>query len=200
VPIIRLLRDAEIPPEPLLPILTNRENAINSVLRAKRRRAMKKCILISVLTSILLISFGWDAFAQMPNAYGPPINLDAAKKAAASAIAEARKNNWTMAVAIVDIGGDLIYFEKMDRTQTGSVKVAIGKARSAALFKRPTKVWQDVASGLAGVRVISLEGVVPSEGGLPLLMDDKIVGAIGVSGATAEQDGVVAKAGADTLK
>ncbi len=162
---------------------------------------MKKCILISVLSLILSISFGWDAFAQMPNAYGPPINLDAAKKAAASAIAEARKNNWTMAVAIIDIGGDLVYFEKMDGTQTGSVRVAIGKARSAALYKRPTKAWQDVvAAGGAGLRILGLEGAVPIEGGLPLLMDDKIVGAIGVSGGTAAQDGVVATAGAQAVK
>jgi len=161
---------------------------------------MKKSVLISVLSLILFIVLGWDAFAQMPNLYGLPIILENAKKAAAAAVAEARKNNWTMAVAITDIAGDLVYFEKMDGTQTGSVKVAIGKARSAALWKRPTKVWQDVASGLAGVRVISLEGVVPSEGGLPLLMDDKIVGAIGLSGGTAAQDGVAAKAGADTLK
>jgi uncharacterized protein GlcG (DUF336 family) len=162
---------------------------------------MKKCILISVLSLILSISFGWDAFAQMPNAYGPPINLDAAKKAAASAIAEARKNNWTMAVAIIDIGGDLVYFEKMDGTQTGSVRVAIGKARSAALYKRPTKAWQDVvAAGGAGLRILGLEGAVPIEGGLPLLMDDKIVGAIGVSGGTGAQDGVVATAGAQAVK
>ncbi len=162
---------------------------------------MKKCILISVLSLILSISFGWDAFAQMPNAYGPPINLAAAKKAAASAIAEARKNNWTMAVAIIDIGGDLVYFEKMDGTQTGSVRVAIGKARSAALYKRPTKAWQDVvAAGGAGLRILGLEGAVPIEGGLPLLMDDKIVGAIGVSGGTAAQDGVVATAGAQAVK
>ena len=162
---------------------------------------MKKCILISVLSLILSISFGWDAFAQMPNAYGPPINLEAAKKAAASAIAEARKNNWTMAIAIIDIGGDLVYFEKMDGTQTASVRVAIGKARSAALWKRPTKVWQDlVAEGGAGLRILGLEGAVPIEGGLPLLMDGKIVGAIGVSGGTAAQDGVVAKAGADSMK
>lgn len=162
---------------------------------------MKKSLLISVLSLILFIVLGWYALAQMPNVYGPPINLDAAKKAAASAIAEARKNNWTMAVAIIDIGGDLVYFEKMDGTQTGSVRVAIDKARSAALFKRPTKVWQDlVAAGGAGLRILGLEGAVPIEGGLPLLMDDKIVGAIGVSGGTAAQDGLVAKAGADTLK
>ncbi len=162
---------------------------------------MKKSLLISVLSLILLIVLGWDALAQMPNVYGLPINLDAAKKAAASAIAEARKNNWTMAVAITDIGGDLVYFEKMDGTQTGSVRVALGKARSAALFKRPTKVFQDVvAAGGEGLRILGLEGAVPIEGGLPLLMDGKIVGAIGVSGGTSQQDGVAAKAGADTLK
>lgn len=162
---------------------------------------MKKSLLISVLSLILLIVLGWDALAQMPTVYGLPINLDAAKKAAASAIAEARKNNWTMAVAITDIGGDLVYFEKMDGTQTGSVRVALGKARSAALFKRPTKVFQDVvAAGGEGLRILGLEGAVPIEGGLPLLMDGKIVGAIGVSGGTSQQDGVAAKAGADTLK
>lgn len=162
---------------------------------------MKKSLLISVLSLILLIVLGWDALAQMPNVYGLPINLDAAKKAAVSAIAEARKNNWTMAVAITDIGGDLVYFEKMDGTQTGSVRVALGKARSAALFKRPTKVFQDVvAAGGEGLRILGLEGAVPIEGGLPLLMDGKIVGAIGVSGGTSQQDGVAAKAGADTLK
>jgi len=138
---------------------------------------------------------------QLPDVYGLSINLDTAKKIAASAITEARKNNWTMAVAIIDTGGHLIYFEKMDGTQTGSVRVAIGKGRSAVLFKRPTKAFQDmVAAGGEGLRMLRLEGAVPIEGGLPLLMNGKIVGAIGVSGGTSQQDGVVAKAGADTLK
>ncbi len=162
---------------------------------------MKKSLCLLVLSLVLFSFLGWDALAQMPNPYGSPINLEAAKKIAASAIAEARKNNWTMAVAITDIGGDLVYFEKMDGTQTGSVGVALGKARSAVLFKRPTKVWEDaVAAGGAGVRILGLEGAVPIEGGLPLLIDGKIVGAIGVSGGTAQQDGVAAKAGADTPK
>ncbi len=162
---------------------------------------MKKSLSVLVLSLMLLSFWGWDALAQMPNPYGAPINLEAAKKIAASAIAEARKNNWTMAVAITDIAGDLVYLEKMDGTQTGSVKVALGKARSAVLFKRPTKVWEDVvASGGGGVRILGLEGAVPIEGGLPLLMDGKIVGAIGVSGGTAQQDGMAAKAGADTSK
>lgn len=162
---------------------------------------MRKSLLMSVLGLILLIVMGRDALAQMPNVYGLSINLDNAKKIATSAIAEARKNNWTMAVAITDIGGNLVYFEKMDGTQTGSVRVAIGKARSAVLFKRPTKALQDtVAAGGEGLRMLRLEGAVPIEGGLPLVIDGKIVGSIGVSGGTSQQDGVAAKAGADTLK
>ena len=162
---------------------------------------MKKSLLISVLSLTLLMVWGWPALAQMPNAYGLPINLETAKKITAPAVAEARKNNWTMAVAILDIGGNLVYFEKMDGTQTGSVRVAIGKARSAVMFKRSTKVFQDaVAAGGDGLRILRLEGAVPIEGGLPLVMDGKIVGAIGVSGATSAQDGVAAKAGADALK
>ena len=138
---------------------------------------------------------------QMPEVYGLSINLDTAKKVAASAITEARKNNWTMAVAILDTGGHLVYFEKMDGTQTGSANVAISKGRSAVLFKRPTKAFQDmVAAGGEGLRMLRLEGAVPIEGGLPLLRDGKIVGGIGVSGGTSQQDGVVAKAGADALK
>mgnify|MGYP001198443124 FL=1 len=162
---------------------------------------MKKSLVISVLSLILLLAWGWPALAQMPNAYGLPITLENAKKVTAPAIAEASKNNWAMAVAILDIGGNLVYFEKMDGTQTGSVRVAIGKARSAVLFKRSTKVFQDaVAAGGDGLRILRLEGAVPIEGGLPLVMDGKIVGAIGVSGATSAQDGVAAKAGADALK
>ena len=91
--------------------------------------------------------------------YGPNINVETAKKIAAPAIAEARKNNWNMAIAIVDTAGDLVYFEKMDDTQNGSAHVCIAKARSAALFKRPTKDFQDtLAAGGEGLRVLRLEG------------------------------------------
>ena len=156
---------------------------------------------LKVLLSMLFALCATSAFAQMPNPYGAPISLENAKKAAAAAAAEARKNNWNMAIAITDVGGDLVYLEKMDATQTGSVKVAIGKARSAALFKRPTKVFQDVvASGGGGLRILALEGAVPLDGGLPIVMDGKIVGAIGVSGAAGDQDAQCAKAGVDTLK
>src|SRR3979490_3411029 len=142
-----------------------------------------------------------SAVAQMPNPYGPAISLENAKKAAAPALAEAAKNKWTVAVAIVDPGGNLVYYEKMDNTQIGSANVAIDKARTAALFKRPTKAVQDaLAGGGDSIRILRLQGVVPVEGGIPLIVDGKIVGAIGVSGATSAQDAQCAKAGADTVK
>jgi len=142
-----------------------------------------------------------SAVAQMPNPYGVAISLENAKKAAEPALAEAAKNNWRVAVAIVGPAGTLIYYEKMDNTQLGSTEVAIDKARTAALFKRPTKAFQDaLAAGGEGLRILTLKGVVAAEGGIPLVMDGKIVGAIGVSGATSAQDAQCAKAGADTIK
>jgi uncharacterized protein GlcG (DUF336 family) len=136
----------------------------------------------------------------MPKPYGLSISLENAKKATAAALAEARKNHWTMAVAIVDPGGNLVYYEKIDDTQIGSANVAIGKARTAALFKRPSKSFQDgLAAGGAGLPILGLEGTVPIEGGMPLIMDGKIVGAIGVSGDSSEHDGQCAKAGVDAL-
>ena len=141
------------------------------------------------------------AFAQAQPMYGPSITAETAKKIAPAAIAEAKKNNWTMAVAIVDTHGELVYFERMDEVQQGSVDVAIAKARSAARFKRATKVFQDgLAAGGAGLRLLSLEGAVPVEGGIPLVVGGKIVGAIGASGGTSQQDGVVAAAGVAALK
>jgi glc operon protein GlcG len=148
-----------------------------------------------------LMLYAAIASAQMPNPYGMSVAGENAKKIAAAALAEARKNNWTMAAAIVDPAGDLVYFEKLDGTQAASVNIAIDKARSAARFKRPTKALQDVlAAGGEGLRLLALQGAVPVEGGLPLLMDGKIVGAIGVSGGTSQQDGQCAKAGAELVK
>jgi glc operon protein GlcG len=136
----------------------------------------------------------------MAHTYGSAIPLDTAKRAASAAIAEARKNNWMMAVAVVDTAGDLVYFEKMDDTQTGSVTVAQSKARSAARFKRPTKAFQDGLTATPdGLRILAIEGAVPVEGGVPLVVGEKIVGAIGVSGGTSAQDGQCAKAAVDAL-
>jgi len=156
----------------------------------------------------MLVLCAGSAFAQAPpapSAYltpiGPAISLENAKKAAAAALAEARKNGWLQAVAVVSPGGYLVYYEKMDNTQLGSADVAIDKARSAALYKRPTKVFQDaLAAGGVGLRVLALKGAVPVEGGLPIVIDGKLVGAIGLSGDTSEHDGQCAAAGLAALK
>ena len=137
---------------------------------------------------------------MMPNPYGASVTLENAKKAAALAVAEAEKNHWNMAVAVVDTSGNLVYYEKMDNTQLGSATVAVDKARTAALYKRPSKAFEDAIATPGGARVLSLHGVAAVEGGIPLVMDGKIVGAIGVSGAASAQDGQCAKAGADALK
>jgi uncharacterized protein GlcG (DUF336 family) len=137
----------------------------------------------------------------MPNAYGAPISLESARKVAAPALAEAAKNNWTIAVAIVDPSGNLVYYEKMDNTQLASAHVAVEKARTAATFKRPTQAFQDaLAKGAENWRILTLPGVVAAEGGIPLVSDGKIVGAIGVSGMTSAQDNQCAKTGAESFK
>jgi uncharacterized protein GlcG (DUF336 family) len=162
---------------------------------------MSRSFLMKLACGTMLALAVSPALAQMPNPYGTPITGDAAKKAATAALAEARKNNWTMAAAVVDTAGDLVYFEKIDGTQAASVNIAQDKARSAARFKRPTKALQDVlAAGGEGLRMLALEGAVPVEGGIPILAGGKIIGAIGVSGGTSPQDGQCAKAGAETIK
>ena len=140
-----------------------------------------------------------SAMAQQP--YGMNVSVDVAKKASAAALAEARKNNWFMAVAVTDTAGQLVYFERMDNTQSGSINVAIGKARSASQFRRPTKVFQDlIAKGSEFTYLLGLEGASVVQGGIPIVMDGKIVGAIGVSGATGAQDVQCAEAGLAALK
>ena len=140
-----------------------------------------------------------SALAQVP-VYGANVSLDQARKAIAAGQAEARKNSWPVAIAIVDNAGHLVAFEKMDNTQTASVDVAQDKAVSAAIYRRTTKVVQDgLAAGGAGLRLLGLRGMSPVEGGIPLVVDGKIIGGIGVSGVNSDQDGMVAKAGADAL-
>lgn len=154
---------------------------------------------IGLTTGSALAQASFAAPPQIP--YGAPISTEAAKKAAAAAIAEAQKNKWKMAVAIVDTGGHLIYFERMQDTQTGSVDLAIEKARTSALFRRPTKLFQDaVAGGGEGLRLLRLTGAIPIDGGIPLIQDGKLVGAVGVSGGSGDQDGHTAMAGAAGLK
>ena len=119
----------------------------------------------------------------------------------AFALAPAHANSWTMVIAIVDPGGHLVYLEKMDQTQVGSVAIAESKARSAAIFKRPTKVFQDrLARGGEGLLVLRLKDAIPVEGGLPIVVDGKLIGALGVSGGSSAEDEVCAEAGAAALK
>ena len=140
-----------------------------------------------------------QAAAQAPP-YGPPITLDQAKRAMAAAELEAAKNAWQVAITILDSGGNLVMFHKGDNTQLASITASEGKARTALTFKRPSKALDDaIAAGGAGLRLLAIKDITPLEGGIPVVVDGKIVGAIGVSGALSSQDAQVAKAGADAL-
>ena len=155
----------------------------------------------SLIAAAALCAFASAAQAQPAPQYGVNVSHEQARKAIAAAVADARKQNLPMAIAVVDTAGQLVAFERMDSTQTGSIGVAQDKAVSAALFRRPTKVFQDaLAAGGAGLRILTLRGASAIEGGIPLTVDGKVIGAIGVSGGSAEQDGVVAKAGLDGMK
>ena len=145
------------------------------------------------------VSFCVSAGASAQMLDKKTLSLAEAMKVSAAAQEEARKNNWTMVVAVVDDGGNLVLLHRMDETMLGSIQVAQDKATSALNFKRPTKVFEE---GVAGGRnaLLRLTGAMPIEGGLPITYGGKIIGAIGISGGTAPQDGQVAKAGADTVK
>jgi uncharacterized protein GlcG (DUF336 family) len=137
-------------------------------------------------------------------AWGEPlrkmsVSLEDARKAAAAAGAEAVKNKWKMAIAVVDDGGQLVHFERIDETQVGSIDIAIGKARTAAILKRPTKALED-ALNKGQYAILAFPNILPREGGLPILADGKVIGAIGVSGGTSSEDAQVASAGVDALK
>jgi glc operon protein GlcG len=152
--------------------------------------------------AIAIAAFSMTALAQTaPPSYGMNISVEVAKKLSAAAVAEAHKNGWAMAVAVTDTAGNLVYFERMDETQAGSINVAIGKSRSAALFKRPTKVFQDlVGKGAEFTYLLGLEGAVVVQGGIPIVADGKLIGAIGCSGGSGAQDVQTCTAGLAALK
>jgi len=161
--------------------------------------------LVYLAIALVIVHGAGVASAQTPPppppAYGAPITLEQAKKVMAGAEAEAKKNNWGMAIIILDTGGHAVMMQRLDGTQLGSIDVAKDKAWSAVAFRRPTKAFEDaVSQGGANLRLLRLTGASPIEGGIPLMADGKIIGSIGVSGGTAPQDGQVAKAGVDALK
>ena len=151
----------------------------------------------------ILVTFGASAQTSNPQPpmYGNPISLEAAKKMMTAAEAFAISKQWPVAIAIVDTGGNLVLMQKLDNTQVASIEIAIGKAKTANNFKRPTKAMEDaVAGGGAALRILAVPGVFPMEGGEPIFSEGKIIGAIGVSGVQSGQDAEVVKAGLAALK
>ena len=151
-----------------------------------------------LLLGMTLAVFACAASAQGRPDYGPSITIGGAKKIAAATVAECQKNKWNVAVAVVDTHGALLYFERMENTQYASNDVAIGKARAAATFQRPTRAFVDaIAKG--GPAVMSLGPIYASPGGVPIMVDGKVTGAVGVSGVTGDQDEQCAKAGVSSM-
>jgi glc operon protein GlcG len=143
---------------------------------------------------VIFMSLSSFASAQERPPYGPAVNVATAKKIAAGALAEAQKNNWRVAIAVVDNHGVLVYYEMIDDTQTVSAQIAVDKAKAAATYRRPTRAFVDaIAKG--GPAIMTLPGVVASPGGLPIMAGGKVIGGVGVSGVTGDQDEQIAKAG-----
>jgi uncharacterized protein GlcG (DUF336 family) len=136
-----------------------------------------------------------------PPPYGPPIGIEDARKVMNAAEAEASKNNWAVVISIIDSGGNIVMLHRRDDVQLSSIEIAQGKAKTALMFKRPSKVLDDaISSGGTGLRFLALKDIVPLEGGVPIVADGKIIGAIGVSGVLSAQDAQIARAGVDGLK
>jgi len=152
--------------------------------------------MLSLIALVVFAALSMNANAQLADK--KVLTLDAARKIAAGAEAEARKNNWNVVIAVVDDGGHLVYLQRIDGTQTGSIDVAIGKARTSAAFKRPTKVFDELAKTRPSITSISPTAVL-LEGGVPVVVGGQVVGAVGVSGVTSQQDAQIAEAGIAAL-
>ena len=136
-----------------------------------------------------------------PPPYGPPIGIEGARAVMAAAESEAAKNNWAVVISIIDSGGNIVMLHRHNDVQLSSIEISQGKAKTALMFKRPSKVLDDaIAGGGAGLRFLALKDIVPLEGGVPIVLDGKIIGAIGVSGVLSSQDAQIARAGIDALK
>ena len=150
--------------------------------------------IMHILSILVFALFATLASAQDRPPYGTAVNVATAKKIAAGALAECQKNNWRVAVAIVDNHGFLLYYEMIDDTQTSSAQIAVDKAKAAAMYRRPTRVFLDTIAK-TGPAIMTLPGVVASPGGLPIMVGGKVIGGVGVSGVTGDQDEQCAKAG-----
>jgi uncharacterized protein GlcG (DUF336 family) len=163
---------------------------------------MKTPRLLSVAAlAAVVLSSAAVASAQAPPLYGAPITLEQAKKVMAGAEAEAKKNNWQVVITIVDAGGNEVMTQRLDGAQWGSLAIAHDKAYSAVAFRRPTKAFQDlIGQGGANLRLLNARGASMLEGGIPIVVDGKLIGAVGVSGVTSQQDAQIGQAGIDALK
>ena len=151
--------------------------------------------------AMALLAVTTAAAQTAPPPYGPPIGIDNARKVMNAAEAEAAKNNWAVVITIVDSGGNIVMLHRRDDVQLSSIDIAGGKAKTALYFKRPSKTLDDaIAGGGPGLRFLALKDIVPLEGGIPIVFDGKIIGAIGVSGVLSSQDAQIARAGVDGLK
>ena len=160
---------------------------------------MLKTLIGACLVTLLAAA---PARAQTPPPpYGPPIGIEGARTVMAAAESEASKNNWAVVISIIDSGGNIVMLHRHNDVQLSSIEISQGKAKTALRFKRPSKVLDDaISGGGAGLRFLALKDIVPLEGGLPIMSDGKIVGAIGVSGVLSSQDAQIARAGIDALK
>ena len=167
----------------------------------KRTAAVMLMLYLALFVAVTVNAQSPQTPPPAPPAYGTPITLERAKKVLAGAEAEAKKNNWNVVISIVDTGGQLVAMSRLDNTQFGSVEVAREKAYSSVAFRRPTKVFQDlIGKGGDNLRLLGLSGASMLEGGIPIVVDGKIIGGVGVSGVTSAQDAQIAQAGIDTLK
>jgi uncharacterized protein GlcG (DUF336 family) len=157
--------------------------------------SVKKLFAATLLAALALAPF--SAGAQLADKKA--LTLEGAKKIAAAAEAEARKNSWNVVIAIVDDGGHLVYLQRNDGTQTGSIEVAIGKAKTAAAFKRPTKVFDELTKNRPSIVTIGTDAVL-LEGGVPIMSGGQLIGAVGVSGVTSQQDAQIAEVGIAALQ
>ena len=161
---------------------------------------MRMAKLLSLLAGTVVLFTAATASAQAPQPYGAPITNEQAKKVMAGAEAEAKKNSWPVVIAILDSGGQLVMLQRLDNAQWGSIEIAKEKARSAVALRRPTKALQDlIAQGGANLRLLNI-GYSVLEGGIPIVVDGKIIGSVGVSGVTSQQDAQIAQAGIDAMK
>lgn len=156
--------------------------------------------IFGIAIAALILTLAPASAQQTPPPYGAPINLDTAKKIMAAAEAEATKNNWQVVITIIDSGGHMVMMQRSDNTQLASIPASAGKAQTSLQFKLPSKALEDtIAAGGAGIRLLALKDISPFDGGFPIVVDGKIIGAIGVSGGLSSQDAQVARAGLNAV-